>query len=199
MGLAGAPSTKRDGEVERRVDVNQIRVGRAGAGPVIAKRLDTPRFRVGKAGAGSGIAKRLDALKFRIGLGGAESKIAKRSEVPPFRIGLAGGKRSLIEDEEPEDVRWALALAGLESEEAALAAVPGGFRKLIKAVKAVRRVNAKLAKFEQGFISEGGIKEREWYKHLGVAPGKWLGKSHCVFSLSQSSKTTVADQSNLEL
>jgi hypothetical protein len=26
------------------------------------------------------------------------------------------------------------------------------------------------------FIHPAGIKDREWYRHLGVAPGKWLGK-----------------------
>ncbi|KAI0268104.1 hypothetical protein BC834DRAFT_952323 [Gloeopeniophorella convolvens] len=45
----------------------------------------------------------------------------------------------------------------------------------IKAVKAVRKINQKLASFERGFIHEDGIKDREWYRHLGVAPGKWLG------------------------
>jgi N-acetylated-alpha-linked acidic dipeptidase len=49
--------------------------------------------------------------------------------------------------------------------------------KFIKAVKAVRRINQKLASFERGFIHEEGIKDREWYRHLGVAPGKWLGKT----------------------
>jgi N-acetylated-alpha-linked acidic dipeptidase len=49
-------------------------------------------------------------------------------------------------------------------------------RRFIKAVKRVRAVNQKLVAFERGFISEGGIPEREWYRHLGVAPGKWLGK-----------------------
>ena len=48
--------------------------------------------------------------------------------------------------------------------------------RLIKAAKRVSRANKKLIAFEHGFISEEGIKEREWYKHLGVAPGKWLGK-----------------------
>jgi N-acetylated-alpha-linked acidic dipeptidase len=48
--------------------------------------------------------------------------------------------------------------------------------RLIKAAKRVSRANKKLIIFERGFISEEGIKEREWYKHLGVAPGKWLGK-----------------------
>jgi N-acetylated-alpha-linked acidic dipeptidase len=48
-------------------------------------------------------------------------------------------------------------------------------RKFIKAAKRVRRANKKLIAFERGFISEGGIRNREWYKHLGVAPGLWLG------------------------
>jgi N-acetylated-alpha-linked acidic dipeptidase len=48
--------------------------------------------------------------------------------------------------------------------------------KFIKAVKAVRKINQKLVSFERGFIHEEGIKDREWFRHLGVAPGKWLGK-----------------------
>jgi len=48
-------------------------------------------------------------------------------------------------------------------------------RKLIEAAKAVRKINQKLVSFERGFIHEEGIKDREWYRHLGVAPGKWLG------------------------
>ncbi|KAG8744908.1 hypothetical protein FRC10_009278 [Ceratobasidium sp. 414] len=51
----------------------------------------------------------------------------------------------------------------------------GGLRRLIRAVKEVQAVNKKLSTFEQGFLSEGGIPGREWYRHLGVAPGKWLG------------------------
>jgi N-acetylated-alpha-linked acidic dipeptidase len=47
--------------------------------------------------------------------------------------------------------------------------------EFIKAAKRVAAANNKLASFEEGFISKEGIKEREWYKHLGVAPGKWLG------------------------
>lgn len=47
--------------------------------------------------------------------------------------------------------------------------------KFVKAAKRVRRANQKLVAFERGFISEGGIRNREWYKHLGVAPGLWLG------------------------
>ncbi|KAK0475812.1 Zn-dependent exopeptidase [Armillaria novae-zelandiae] len=47
--------------------------------------------------------------------------------------------------------------------------------ELKEAVKRLRAVNQKLIAFERGFISEDGISEREWYKHLGIAPGKWLG------------------------
>jgi N-acetylated-alpha-linked acidic dipeptidase len=47
--------------------------------------------------------------------------------------------------------------------------------RLIKAVKRVQAVNKKLSSFEGGFISKEGIAGREWYKHLAVAPGKWLG------------------------
>jgi len=49
-------------------------------------------------------------------------------------------------------------------------------RRFIEAARRLGRSNKKLIAFERGFISEGGIKDREWYKHLGVAPGKWLGK-----------------------
>ena len=52
---------------------------------------------------------------------------------------------------------------------------PFPIRRFIKAAKRVARVNKKLISFERGFISEDGIEDREWYRHLGVAPGKWLG------------------------
>jgi len=48
-------------------------------------------------------------------------------------------------------------------------------REIKKAIKRVQVTNKKLASFERGFISIDGLKDREWYKHLGVAPGKWLG------------------------
>jgi N-acetylated-alpha-linked acidic dipeptidase len=49
--------------------------------------------------------------------------------------------------------------------------------KLVKALKVVHNINQKLVSFERGFIHGDGIKDREWYRHLGVAPGKWLGKT----------------------
>ena len=39
----------------------------------------------------------------------------------------------------------------------------------------IREISLRLARFERGFLSENGIKDREWYRHLGVAPGKWKG------------------------
>ena len=60
-------------------------------------------------------------------------------------------------------------------------------RKLIKVANRVRRANRKLVTFERGFIDEEGLSGREWYKHLGVAPGYWLGESellhHYAYSL----------------
>lgn len=61
----------------------------------------------------------------------------------------------------------------------------GTIRKFIKAAKRVQAVNKKLSSFERGFISKEGIKDREWYKHLGVAPGKYLGEfRHDTFNIS---------------
>ncbi|KAI5119745.1 hypothetical protein M0805_004077 [Coniferiporia weirii] len=54
-------------------------------------------------------------------------------------------------------------------------------KKLIAAVKRVREVNKKLVGFERGFISEDGITGREWFRHLCVAPGKWLGYGATTF------------------
>ncbi|KAI0080803.1 Zn-dependent exopeptidase [Panus rudis PR-1116 ss-1] len=68
-------------------------------------------------------------------------------------------------------LRWLKVIVGLGSQDEGKVPV----KKLIKAAKRVQAANAKLAAFERGFISEEGIKDREWYRHLGVAPGKWLG------------------------
>ncbi|KAF9054950.1 Zn-dependent exopeptidase [Hymenopellis radicata] len=53
--------------------------------------------------------------------------------------------------------------------------------EFFKAQRRVVKANKKLISFERGFISEEGIKGREWYKHLGVAPGKWLGYGATTF------------------
>ncbi|KAJ7780979.1 hypothetical protein B0H16DRAFT_1298508 [Mycena metata] len=74
---------------------------------------------------------------------------------------------------------------GLHNEVLSGLAVHGGFQgplpgkfplaKFKKAVHRIRTVNKKLVSFEKGFISKDGIPDREWYKHLAIAPGKWLG------------------------
>ncbi|KAG1736384.1 Zn-dependent exopeptidase [Suillus occidentalis] len=51
----------------------------------------------------------------------------------------------------------------------------GPLYDFVRAAKRVRVANQKLVAFERGFLSEDGIKDREWYRHLGVAPGKHLG------------------------
>ena len=50
-------------------------------------------------------------------------------------------------------------------------------KKIKRAAERVRKVNKKLVAYEKGFLHEEGIKDREWYRHLVVAPGKWLGKA----------------------
>ena len=47
-------------------------------------------------------------------------------------------------------------------------------KRLAKRIQVVL-VNTKSSAFNRRFISAEGIKDREWYKHLTVAPGKWLG------------------------
>ncbi|KAF8320112.1 Zn-dependent exopeptidase [Clavulina sp. PMI_390] len=43
------------------------------------------------------------------------------------------------------------------------------------ALDTVDAVNAKLAGFERQFLSKEGLRGREWFRHLGMAPDKWLG------------------------
>ncbi|KAI0638367.1 Zn-dependent exopeptidase [Trametes polyzona] len=51
----------------------------------------------------------------------------------------------------------------------------GPISRFVEAARRVQRANAKLVAFERGFIHEDGLEGREWYRHLGVAPGRWLG------------------------
>ena len=47
--------------------------------------------------------------------------------------------------------------------------------QIARVLRELRDINQSVRSFEKGFISENGIKGREWYRHKGVAPGKWLG------------------------
>ena len=52
----------------------------------------------------------------------------------------------------------------------------GNKRSAKKAARGLRKVNAALRGFEKGFLGdEEGLQGRTWYRHLGVAPGRWLG------------------------
>ncbi|KAJ7572529.1 Zn-dependent exopeptidase [Mycena floridula] len=79
-------------------------------------------------------------------------------------------KRSPLYEEFADFVKRSF---GVESEARSEPIVP--IEGIHKAAKRVTKVNRKLRSFERGFISEGGIRDREWYLHLGFAPGKWLG------------------------
>ncbi|KAF9265376.1 Zn-dependent exopeptidase [Marasmius fiardii PR-910] len=53
--------------------------------------------------------------------------------------------------------------------------------EFLKAAKRLVRANKKILTFERGFLHPDGIKDRQWYRHLGVAPGKWLGYGATTF------------------
>ncbi|WFC97062.1 glutamate carboxypeptidase II [Malassezia brasiliensis] len=53
--------------------------------------------------------------------------------------------------------------------------------ELRHAMRLVRRVNRALQRFERGFLDARGLPERTWYRHLGVAPGRWLGYGATTF------------------
>ncbi|KAJ1300406.1 hypothetical protein OPQ81_005226 [Rhizoctonia solani] len=48
-------------------------------------------------------------------------------------------------------------------------------------IREARLINKKLSSFERGFISEDGLPGRKWYRHLIVAPGKWIGYGATTF------------------
>ncbi|KAG8908851.1 hypothetical protein FRB99_003091, partial [Tulasnella sp. 403] len=54
-------------------------------------------------------------------------------------------------------------------------------RRAERALSVIRNLNKKLSSFERGFISKEGIKDREWYRNVVVAPGKWTGYGATTF------------------
>ncbi|WFD35125.1 glutamate carboxypeptidase II [Malassezia cuniculi] len=53
--------------------------------------------------------------------------------------------------------------------------------EILPVLSHIRRINNRLIAFEQGFIDSEGLSGREWYRHLGVAPGRWLGYGATTF------------------
>jgi N-acetylated-alpha-linked acidic dipeptidase len=87
-----------------------------------------------------------------------------------------------IGDQEENAMILGLAIhAGYKSKSNLLPHPGKAVNRMRKLAKRIQAVNAKSSAFERGFISTEGIKDREWYKHLAVAPGKWLG-SYCFLS-----------------
>lgn len=49
-------------------------------------------------------------------------------------------------------------------------------REAFKRARELQKMNRAVKEFEAGFLGdEKGLQGREWYRHLGVAPGRWLG------------------------
>ncbi|KAG7447447.1 Zn-dependent exopeptidase [Guyanagaster necrorhizus] len=76
--------------------------------------------------------------------------------------------------------------------------------EFLKAQRRISKANKKLISFERGFISEGGIKGREWFKHLGVAPGRYLGYGATTLpalteALSLDKNVTLAQEETYRL
>jgi N-acetylated-alpha-linked acidic dipeptidase len=81
-----------------------------------------------------------------------------------------------IGDQEESTMILGLAIHSGYNDRSNLLPYPGKeINRLRKLAKRIQTVNGKSSAFERGFISAEGIKDREWYKHLAVAPGKWLG------------------------
>ena len=48
-------------------------------------------------------------------------------------------------------------------------------------LRKAHNMNTHLREFEQGFLDMEGLASRPWYRHLGVAPGRWLGYGATIF------------------
>lgn len=130
---------------------------------------------------------------FGIGQGSA-SQTQEEQIVIPLPLDVANGRRTTIKprigrypgwlEEQERQTAYGLAIeAGVGDQlfldvDSSFSALPHKFpfKKFKHLVRQVQAVNKKLTAFERGFISKGGIKDREWYRHLGVAPGRWLGE-----------------------
>lgn len=58
---------------------------------------------------------------------------------------------------------------------------PSDAERLQHLLLAIRDANTASKAFERGFISKHGLPLRPWYRHLGVAPGRWLGYGATTF------------------
>jgi hypothetical protein len=194
--VEGAPTVVEQGEVdnipghqEKGPAIDKVRAGLA-VGQSPSKREEDRRsflnnVRVGKAGAGKWGSTRGTELQER----------RSTMDHPSRDDGASVEKRNRHKSRpcmrSPQDIGPHTWLVSPNR----TAPKKGPLQKVFKAAQAVRRVNAKLAGFERGFIHVDGIKDREWFRHLGVAPGKWLGYGATTFP----ALTEALDEKNLTL
>ena len=84
-------------------------------------------------------------------------------------------KKTTIGDQEESTILGLAIHSGYNARSNFLPHPGKAVNRLRKLAKRIQAVNAKSSALERGFISAEGIKDREWYKHMAVAPGKWLG------------------------
>ncbi len=120
--------------------------------------------RAGEGEISENVARR---LPIRIGLAGA--KVNKKPKHEARHISSGGDKRMAKRRILPcnKSSRDAKIMAAAFDETPPFVGVNFKLpKKFLKARKAVLSVNRRLRLFEQGFISEGGIKDREWYRYV---------------------------------
>jgi len=190
VSIEGPPVSVEFGHVtvEKPSTFNKVRVGLAGGQSPEGKREEggsiLDKIRVGRAGAGRWRTKRDTTL-----------------HVPRFTTDHPDHDNGAdMVDRGSRRSRPCMIIPYIDLSPWAVSSDPGvpmkgPLKKVIKAARAVRRVNAKLARFETGFIHEAGIKDREWYRHLGVSPGKWLGYGATTFP----ALTEALEEKNLTL
>ena len=54
-------------------------------------------------------------------------------------------------------------------------------RRVRRLMYIAHHLNRQLQTFEQRFLDRAGLRDRPWYRHLGVAPGRWLGYGSTTF------------------
>jgi len=186
-GLDNEPRAAAEVEEARfeKRDSPKPRIGLAGGDPHIS----------GRAVKGEIVGNEARDLPFRIGLTGAHV-----NKDPKYEARHIGGEDDKLVVRRPirscsKSTRDAKIMAAAFDTPSLVGVHSKLPKKFLKARKAVVSVNRRLRLFEQGFISEGGIKDREWYRHLGVAPGKWLGYGATTFP----ALTEALDEKNVTL
>ncbi|KIX00289.1 uncharacterized protein Z518_10428 [Rhinocladiella mackenziei CBS 650.93] len=98
-------------------------------------------------------------------------------EIIPFNVENYGVQMTLYLEDLVEDIEAANATVDLSPLEAAIttfnasASALTSFMSSASTDEEIKLVNAKLRDFSRGFVSQGGLPTREFYKHVVFAPG----------------------------